>query len=188
MDDMGDDAPAGRVGGRPMTGEAAAEGDLRLRPPAESLDPRVRRLWALQGLIATAAVAVLGGVAIVAWSLAGDPPTAALAGGLAGLVAIGVAASLIGARMAYRFLRFEVTPLGLYVQRGWLERSWTIVPHSRIQAVVTSSGPLERALGLATVEVRTASADAARVPGLDEDRIARLREDLAELAGEGEAT
>ena len=122
------------------------------------------------------------------WSLAGDPPAAALAGGLAGLVALGVAASLIGPGIAYRFLRFEVTPLGLYVQRGWITRSWTIVPHSRIQAVETSSGPLERSLGLATVEVRTASAAAARIPGLDEGRIARLREDLAALAGEGEAT
>jgi membrane protein YdbS with pleckstrin-like domain len=36
--------------------------------------------------------------------------------------------------------------------------------------------------------VRTASAAAARIPGLDEARIARLREDLAALAGEGEAT
>ena len=86
-----------------------------------------------------------------------------------------VAVALVAPRIAYRFLRFEVTPLGLYVQRGWLTRSWTLVPHSRIQAVETSSGPLERALGLATVEVRTASAAAARIPGLDEGRIARLR-------------
>ena len=171
-----------------MTGDAAAQTEPRLRPPAESLDPRVRRLWALHGLIATGVVTALGIAAIVIWSMAGDPPAAALAGGLAGLVALGVAASLIGPGIAYRFLRFEVTPLGLYVQRGWITRSWTIVPHSRIQAVETSSGPLERSLGLATVEVRTASAAAARIPGLDEGRIARLREDLAALAGEGEAT
>ena len=171
-----------------MTGDAAAQTEPRLRPPAESLDPRVRRLWALHGLIATALVAALGIAALAAWSLAGDPPVAALAAGLAVLVVLGVAASLIGARIAYRFMRFEVTPLGLYVQRGWLTRSWTIVPHNRIQAVDTTSGPLERALGLASVEVRTASAAAARIPGLDEGRIARLREDLAAMAGEGEAT
>jgi hypothetical protein len=171
-----------------MTGEPAAHTEPELRPPAESLDPRVRRLWSLYGLIATAVVVALGAAAIVAWAMAGDAPVAPLAAGLAGLAALGVAASLIGARIAYRFLRFEVTPLGLYVQRGWLTRSWTIVPHSRIQAVETSSGPLERALGLASVDVRTASAAAARIPGLDEARIARLREDLAALAGEGEAT
>jgi membrane protein YdbS with pleckstrin-like domain len=171
-----------------MTGEAAAQREPRLRPPGESLDPRVRRLWALHGLIATGAVAVLGAIAIVAWSMAGDAPTAALAAGLAGVVALGVAASVAGAAIAYRFLRFEVTPLGLYVQRGWITRSWTIVPHARIQAVETSSGPLERALGLATVEVRTASTAAARIPGLDEGRIARLRDDLAAMAGEGQAT
>lgn len=171
-----------------MTGEHASQAERQLRPPAESLDPRVRRLWALHGLIATAVVAALGAVAIAVWAMAGDPPTAALAAGLAGLVALGVAAALIAPGIAYRFLRFEVTPLGLYVQRGWLTRSWTIVPHSRIQAVETSSGPLERMLGIASVEVRTASAAAARIPGLDEARIARLRDDLAALAGEGEAT
>lgn len=171
-----------------MTGEAVAQSAPHLRPPAESLDPRVRRLWALQGLIGTAVVAAIGTAAIVIWSLAGDPPLPWLVAGLVALVAIGVAADLIGPRIAYRYLRFEVTPLGLYVQKGWLTRSWTIVPHSRIQAVETSSGPLERRLGLATVEVRTASAAAARVPGLDEARIAQLREDLAALAGEGEAT
>ena len=36
--------------------------------------------------------------------------------------------------------------------------------------------------------MRTASAAAARIPGLDEACIARLHEDLAALAGEGEAT
>lgn len=167
-----------------MTGDAAAT----LRAPAESLDPRVRRLWALRGLIATGLGAAVGAAVIVAWSLAGDPPLAALAAGLAGLVALGIAASLISPGIAYRFLRFEVTPLGLYLQRGWWTRQWTIVPHSRIQAVETSSGPLERALGLETVEVRTASVAAARIPGLDEGRVARLRADLAALAGEGEAT
>jgi uncharacterized protein len=172
----------------PLGRMAAAQTEPQLRPPAESLDPRVRRLWALQGLILTAVVVGVGAVVILVVAMAGDPPTAALAAGLAGLAAVGVAAALVGPRIAYRFLRFEVTPLGLYVQRGWLTRSWTIVPHSRIQTVESSSGPLERALGLASVEVRTASAAAVRIRGLDEARIARLREELAALAGEGEAT
>jgi hypothetical protein len=171
-----------------MTGEPAVHTEPQLRPPAESLDPRVRRLWALQGLIAIAVAALVGAAVIAIWSMAGDAPTAALAAGLAGLVALAAAVALVAPRIAYRFWRFEVTPLGLYVQRGWLTRTWTIVPHSRIQAVESSSAPLERALGLAKVEVRTASAAAARIPGLDEARIARLREDLAALAGEGEAT
>ena len=162
-----------------MTGDAAAA----LRAPAESLDPRVRRLWTLRGLLATGLAAAMGAAVIVAWSLAGDPPLPALVAGLAGLVALGIAASLVAPGIAYRFMRFEVTPLGLYLQRGWWTRQWTIVPHSRIQAVETSSGPLERALGLETVEVRTASAAAARIPGLDEGRVARLRADLAALAG-----
>jgi membrane protein YdbS with pleckstrin-like domain len=171
-----------------MSAEASPPHTLRLRPPAESLDPRARRLWAIEIALTVLALGTAGAVALVVAALAGDPPTTALAAGLAGLVACGLALAAIAPRIRYRFLRFEVTPLGLYVQRGWLTRSWTIVPHSRIQTVETTSSPLARALGIATVEVRTASSEAARLPGLDEARVARLRDQLAAAAGQGEAT
>lgn len=170
-----------------MTAEATPQ-PPHLRPPAESLDPRVRRLWAIEIALTVLALAAAGAVALVVAGLTADPPLPALGAGLAGLVACGLAVAAVAPRIRYRFLRFEVTPLGLYVQRGWLTRSWTIVPHSRIQTVETTSSPLSRALGIATVEVRTASSEAARVPGLDEARIARLRDELASAAGEGEAT
>lgn len=170
-----------------MAGEAAPT-EPWLRPPAEPLDPRVRRLWTLHGLIAAAVVAVVVAAVVTVWAVAGDPPLAVLVPVAGAIVALAVAVALVAPRIAYRVLRFEVTDQGLYLQRGWITRTWTIVPHSRIQSVASSSGPLERALGLASVEVRTASAAAARIPGLDEERIARLRHDLAALAGEGEAT
>jgi membrane protein YdbS with pleckstrin-like domain len=166
----------------------ATQRGLHLRAPAESLDPRVRRLWAIEIALTTLALGAAGALALALAALTADPPTGALAAALAGLVVAGLAAAVVAPRIRYRFLRFEVTPLGLYVQRGWLARSWTIVPHSRIQTVETTSSPLGRALGIATVEVRTAASEAARVPGLDEGRIARLRDELAAAAGHGEAT
>jgi len=148
----------------------------------------VRRLWAVEIALTTLALGATGAVALVVAAMTADPPTVPLAAALAGVVGAGLVAGAVAPRVRYRFLRFEVTPLGLYVQRGWLTRTWTIVPHSRIQTVETTSSPLARALGIATVEVRTASSEAARVPGLDEARSARLRDELAEAAGEGEAT
>lgn len=171
-----------------MAETQASDADPRLGPPSEMLDPRVRRLWAIQILLATAVLALAGTGVLVLVALAADPPVVVPAAVLAAAVATGVAAALLLPPLAYRVLRFEVTPLGLAVQRGWITRSITIVPHVRIQSVQTSSDPLERALGLATVEVRTASTAVARLPGMDAGRVAGLRADLAALAGKGEAT
>jgi len=171
-----------------MTSEATPQQALHLRTPAESLDPRVRRLWAIEIALTVLVVVVAGAVAVTVAAMTAEPPTAALAAGLGGLLAAGLAVAAVAPRVRYRFLRFEVTPLGLYVQRGWITRTWTIVPHNRIQTVETTSSPIGRALGIATVEVRTASSEAARIPGLDEARIAGLRDELAAAAGEGEAT
>lgn len=171
-----------------MAEPARSDDDLRLGPLSETLDPRVRRLWAIQILLATAVVAIAGTAVLTAAALAGDPPVTLLAILLAALVAAGLAAAALVPRLAYRVVRFQVTPLGLAVQRGWITRSITIVPHARVQSVETSADPLQRALGLATVEVRTASSAVARLPGMDAARVAGLRADLASLAGEGQAT
>jgi uncharacterized protein len=105
-----------------------------------------------------------------------------------GLLAAGAALALVAAllapRPAYRFHRWELAEVGLYVQEGWLWRSWSVVPHGRIQTVDTTAGPLERALGLATLEVRTAShRGSTRLAGLAAETAARLRDELAARAG-----
>jgi membrane protein YdbS with pleckstrin-like domain len=101
---------------------------------------------------------------------------------------LGAAVAVVAPPIAYRTIRFEVTPLGLAVRTGWITETLTIVPHSRIQSVRTTTDPLQRSLGLATVEVRTAGSAVARVPGLDAGRVAALRSELAAMAGTGAAT
>lgn len=156
--------------------------------PAENLDPRVRTLWRLEVALATAVLVVAGAAGLAVAAMAADPPVRALAAALAGVAMVGAAVAVVAPPIAYRAVRFEVTPLGLLVQTGIVVRSLTIVPHSRIQSVQTTTDPLQRAMGLATVEVRTASSAVARVPGLDAARVDRLRDDLAAMAGTGEAT
>lgn len=165
-------------------------GTAALRAPARTLDPRVGRLWALQGLAGVLAVAVVAAVALGVLATADRLGRPALAWSLlAGGAAIATALAVGGARLRHRAFAWEVTPLGLFVQRGWAWRRWTIVPHSRIQAVETSVGPLQRRLGLATVQVRTASGEGgARLPGLAQDMVAALSAELAAAAGPGDAT
>ena len=76
----------------------------------------------------------------------------------------------------------------LYITHGVLFRSLVAVPYGRMQLVEVASGPLERAFGLATVTLKTASAETnATIPGLPPEEAARLRDRLTEL-GEAHAS
>ncbi|MGI3785957.1 MAG: PH domain-containing protein, partial [Janthinobacterium lividum] len=76
----------------------------------------------------------------------------------------------------------------LYITRGVLFRSLVAVPYGRMQLVEVASGPLERSFGLATVTLKTASAETdASIPGLDPAEAARLRDRLTDL-GEAQAS
>ncbi len=107
-----------------------------------------------------------------------------------GAVALGlVVLAVVQPRLAYRRFRYEITELGLYVARGRLFRQWQVVPHARVQTVDTKRGPLERAFGLVSVAVSTASAKGGTdIPGLDPRVADALVEELARRAGIDEGT
>jgi uncharacterized protein len=162
-----------------------------LREPAQALDPRMRRLWAVEGAIATAVLAVIVAVVVVVLVVV-DAETAAWVAAVLG--AIAVAASAVALvwfwpAFQHRHFRYEVVELGLYVARGWLWRRWQVVPHARVQTVDTRSGPLLRAFGLVAVEVTTAAAGGgAGIPGLEPHVADALIEELARRAGIEEGT
>ena len=98
---------------------------------------------------------------------------------------------LVAVAPAIRFAhyRYEVTELGLYVARGWLWRSWQVVPHARVQTVDTNAGPLHRAFGLVSAKVTTASAEGGtEIPGLAPTVADALVDELARRAGIEEGT
>lgn len=75
----------------------------------------------------------------------------------------------------------------LMVQRGVFITRLSVIPYGRMQFIDVVAGPVERAFGLATVRMHTAAAASdARIPGLQADEAARLRDHLAEL-GESKA-
>jgi membrane protein YdbS with pleckstrin-like domain len=70
----------------------------------------------------------------------------------------------------------------LLVVSGILFRRLVVVPYGRMQLVDVRRGPLERYLGLATVQLHTAAATSdATIPGLSPEEAARLRDQLAAL-------
>jgi uncharacterized protein len=70
----------------------------------------------------------------------------------------------------------------LLVSHGVMFRELVVVPYGRMQFVDVTAGPLERAYGMATVELHTATpATDAKIPGLHPDEAGRLRDRLSAL-------
>jgi hypothetical protein len=92
---------------------------------------------------------------------------------------------LVGRR--YRSWGYAEREDDLLVRRGVMFARLSVVPYGRMQFIDVTAGPLERAFGLATVRLHTAAASTdARIPGLEREEAARLRDSLAEL-GEAQA-
>jgi uncharacterized protein len=70
----------------------------------------------------------------------------------------------------------------LYIVHGIMWRRLVAVPYGRMQFVDVRSGPLERAFGIATVKLHTASpSTTAVIPGLERAEAIRLRDRLTAL-------
>jgi membrane protein YdbS with pleckstrin-like domain len=73
----------------------------------------------------------------------------------------------------------------IVIRKGRLFRSLVSVPYGRLQYVDIQSGPLSRALGIASCEIHTASPESGgSLPGLPTEEAEALR---ARLAARGEA-
>jgi membrane protein YdbS with pleckstrin-like domain len=141
------------------------------------------RLW-LMRFTETAVVTVLVAAAAVGVA-AGDGSSA---GWDVGAAVVGAGAVLLWA--AYRRFRawaYQERDDDLAVSRGVLFRRLSVVPYGRMQFVDVTAGPVERLFRLATVKLHTAAAASdARIPGLEREEAARLRDRLAAL-GEAKA-
>jgi membrane protein YdbS with pleckstrin-like domain len=153
-----------------------------LTGPERSLHPRVRYVWVLQAAISALVLGVMAG--IPSFFVLDEP----LVGPAVFLVFFLVGATL--AVFRYRRWSYEVREDSLFLDRGVVTQTRTVVPYVRIQHVDASRGPVERAFGLATAVVYTAGSRGADVsiPGLTPERADDLQERLKRLAiaAEGE--
>jgi membrane protein YdbS with pleckstrin-like domain len=154
-----------------------------VREPAWSLSRSAIGLWVTEGVISSVGLAIAAILFAVLVPDAGGPLP--LLRRLVPIVALLWAVATIGIRPWFRFRvhRWEVTPDAVYTLTGWLTRTWTLVPISRIQTVDVTRGVLQQVFGLATVAVLTASSQGTvRVWHLEADVAQRVADDLAHRA------
>lgn len=155
----------------------------------EALDPRVRTLWRITALVPAGVVLVIGGVvAAVLSKVDGGPPAGlalAITIALAAVLAVG---GLAGASLAYRHWQFRMGEDALELGHGVFVRTHSSIPYHRVQQIDVTAGPLDRALGLRTLVVRTASSTTdASIPGIGAERAEALRRRILERSGAGDA-
>ncbi len=174
-----------REGGHPEGDSRWSEVDDReeLSGGPRRLDPRVRSYWWVRGAIYTV---VLGGAALMAdmgWFVPRLVPGGWPEGAFStGVVVVVLTFSVVGPLIAYERWRFALREEDLWIRRGILIRSVSVIPYRRLQFVDTEQGPIARIFGLAELVVHTAApGTSGRVPGLDADEAEILRERLAHL-------
>ncbi len=155
-----------------------------VREPAWSLSRSAIGLWVTESVIST----LFLGLAVGAFLIFVPSDTGGPVPLLRWLAPIGLllyAVVAIGVRpwIRYRVHRWEVTDDAAYTVTGWLTRTWTLVPISRIQTVDVTRGVLQQLFGLSTVAVLTASSQGTvRVWHLEADVAQRVADDLAHRA------
>ena len=160
--------------------------DELFAPPAyewKRLSPRYR---SLRRLTTALGPPILFGVPALLILMLTDLEWLALA--LSAFAAVLVVIRLVLVDRSWRSWGYVEREDDLYITHGVLFRTLVAVPYGRMQLVEVASGPLERAFGVATVTMKTASpATNAAIPGLEPDEAARLRDRLTEL-GEAHAS
>ena len=155
-----------------------------VREPAWPLSRSAIGLWVTEGVIGSVFLGIAA--TLFAVFLPSDAPAPwPLLRWLVPLAVLGYAVVVIGIRpwIRFRVHRWEVTGEAVYTLTGWLTRTWTLVPISRIQTVDVTRGVLQQAFGLSTVAVMTASSQGTvRVWHLKADVAQRVADDLAHRA------
>lgn len=137
------------------------------------------RLATGRRLVGTGVVVLLTAVAVAVLALVGLPEYAFLALVL-GIAVLAWVWWLIGRQV--RAVGYADRADDLLVVSGILFRRLVVVPYGRMQLVDVRRGPIERYLGLATVQLHTAAATTdATIPGLPPTEAGRLRDRLAAL-------
>lgn len=153
-----------------------------------ALDPKQVQVWrAGWGALALVLVALAAGTEAVvrltgrSWPL---PP-----GGVALLVALAMAPIVWRVpRLAFDRWRYELADTTLELRRGVIVQTHTAIPYFRVQHIDITRSPIERALGLSQLVVRTAAASTdATIPGVAVADADELRRVILARIGRGDA-
>lgn len=157
----------------PPPGPSAPPTPPGLDDRQRSLDPRIVAVW--RTFSALWLVPLLGGAAVVSVVLLGT------VGWIGVVVALGLLALLLGWYPPARYDRWgwQLTDLALELRRGVVIQQRSVVPYFRIQQIDVTQGPIDRLLGLATLQVTTAAASGTvALPGIASDDAPDVRAEL----------
>jgi membrane protein YdbS with pleckstrin-like domain len=139
-----------------------------------SLDPRIVQVWRVFGALGL--LVPLGPLSLLAAFLVGGR-LGALLPLLVGVLV--VAHTVLYQRARYRRWRWQLSDLALELRYGVLVHRHESVPYFRIQQIDVAQGPMDRLLGLATLQVTTASASGSvAIPGLPAQDAPAIRREL----------
>ena len=156
-----------------------------LGPAYIKLDPRARVLFYIQSFTRLFFFWVpVSVVATVAGSVWWSPIYAAM--GALGWLFFLFIASVWLPHLSWERWGYELREQELLIRRGVIIQTITAIPTNRIQHVDTRQGPIEQWLGLARIQIHTASGIGAdgMIPGLELAVAESLRDKLVEAKGD----
>ncbi|WP_188545754.1 PH domain-containing protein [Rhodococcoides trifolii] len=158
--------------------------------PTRTPSPKARTLWAINAALMWAVVAITEIVWAVVLSVNSDDPAWWPNLSVAAVtIILAVVHITVVPSWRYRVHRWEISETAVYSRTGWFDQEWRVAPISRVQTVDTERGPIDRALGLSTVTITTASsAGAVKISALDkvvaDETVALLTEIAARTRGD----
>jgi uncharacterized protein len=155
-----------------------------IREPAWPLSRSAIGLWVTEGIISSVFLGIAATL-FAAFVPTDAPAPFPLFRWLIPAAVVVYAVVAIGIRpwVRFRVHRWEVTAEAVYTLTGWLTRTWTLVPISRIQTVDVTRGVLQQLFGLSTVAVLTASSQGTvQIWHLEADVAQQVADDLAHRA------
>ena len=142
-----------------------------------SVDPRYVRA-SLVGYFFAAVLIVVGSLVVISWA---ERPIIPVTIGVSLLlfVVFGAVLKVFECqRLAYQLREHDLS-----LRSGVINHHVESLPFSRVQHVTVNRGPVERALGLATLQVSSAGPDIT-IPGLTEADAARIKALVTERTGD----
>lgn len=142
-------------------------------------------LWIISGLLRNLGViAVLGALLFILDRTGRIEIAPPVFGVLAVIAVVTIPVQIAYSRLAYRRWWYRLGDIGLETASGvWWQRC-AAMPYHRLQQVDIAQGPLQRRLGISSVQLRSAAATTdAALPGVDDREVDALRRLLLERAG-----
>jgi uncharacterized protein len=154
------------------------------------LHPKVRVVWWIGWVISD--LMLIGGLTVGAVVLDANTDVslpAALPWYATALAVLAVAARTWYTFAAYRAWRYRFTSTGIELRSGVFWKQASAMPYHRLQQVDVGQGPLERWLGMSSVQLRTAAATTdASIPGIAQSEVEDVRRLLMQRAGRDDGT